>query len=255
MWIRTRPASASISLEARAPSADRPAAITETVSFRLLPTNERDHLDLDTGEVFQDYSYARIRKNHEKLISASLTIRVLPDESYYKHNAMHYMAAVEGDEFSRSATIMFDAFLAPAAFREVADKTRDGLLPETITFELMSDLSFIFRTRDEPEKKRALEYGWEPDGSGVIWHNKEDENKRLAIDSIRFDYAIMKPRYDEQLNVLLPANSVAPTDRISNQIAVILTMLVAVLKYLRWAMIGIVALAIMAAIFIAKQSR
>src|SRR5437764_1893851 len=117
MWIRTRPASANISLEARVPTSERPSPTQETVSFRLLPTNERDHLDLDTGEVFQDYSYARIHKNREKLISASLTIRVLPDESYYEHNAMHYMGAVEGDEFSRSATIMFDAFLAPAAFR------------------------------------------------------------------------------------------------------------------------------------------
>jgi hypothetical protein len=64
MWIRTRPASASISLEARTAVTDGSERPSEIVSFELLPTNERDHLDLDTGEVFQDYGYARLYKKN-----------------------------------------------------------------------------------------------------------------------------------------------------------------------------------------------
>lgn len=45
----------------------------------------------------------------------------------------------------------------------------------------------------------------------------------------------------------------APTDRVSEQIASIQTTLADVLKYLRWATIGIVALAIMIGILISKQ--
>ena len=82
MWIRTRPASANISLEARAPASDRPVPTQEIVSFELLPTNERDHLNLDTGEVFQDYSYAMLHKKEDKLIGASITIRAIPDDSF-----------------------------------------------------------------------------------------------------------------------------------------------------------------------------
>jgi hypothetical protein len=55
------------------------------------------------------------------------------------------------------------------------------------------------------------------------------------------------------MNRLLPMQSDAPTDRISEQIASIQTILADVLKYLRWATIGIVALAIMIGILISKQ--
>jgi hypothetical protein len=94
MWIRTRPASASISLEARTARTDRPERAPEIVSFELLPTDERDHLDLDTGELFQDYGYARIRKNEEKLIGASITIRSTTDKPDGEQSAMQYMGEI-----------------------------------------------------------------------------------------------------------------------------------------------------------------
>ena len=44
MIIRTRLSGASISLEARVPTKDRPVPTRETVSFELLPTEERTDL-------------------------------------------------------------------------------------------------------------------------------------------------------------------------------------------------------------------
>ena len=90
MLIRTRLASANISLEARVPTKDQPVPTQESVSFELLPPDDRDHLDLDTGEVFQDYDYARLHKNEKKLIGASMTIREALRNSYYKYNLMYY---------------------------------------------------------------------------------------------------------------------------------------------------------------------
>lgn len=246
MWIRTRPASASISLEARAPTSDRPVPTQEFVSFQLLPTDERHHLDLDTGEVFQDYSYARLHKNEGKLISASITIRALPDDSYYQRNAMHYMAEIGGDDFFRPSTIIFDVFVTPETFKKLSDNVRNGLLPETITIEL-------FRTTSGNPKKPLLELGWEPDGSGVIWHNRETESQQIQIESVNFDYAVLKPRYDEQTDRLLPIQSDAPAERTSEQIAAIQTTLADLLKYLRWATIGIIALGIMIGVLVSKQ--
>jgi len=252
MWIRTRPASASISLEAHAPTSDLPARTQEVVSFKLLPTNERDHLDLDTGEVFQDYGYAKIHNKESKLINASMSVRAIPDDSYYQHNAMHYFEEATDDLSSHPSSIMFNGFVEPEAFTELADHIKSGLVPETITVEFADGLSRLFTTTGENARKRVLEYGWEPDGSGVIWHNKEKEDRKLEIKSIRFDYAVVTPRYHAEMG-LLPIQSDAPTARISEQIASLHTALMEMSKHLRWAMIGIVALAIMIGLLIARQ--
>jgi hypothetical protein len=179
MWIRTRPASANISLEARAPTSDRPVPTQEIVSFELLPTNERDHLNLDTGEVFEDYSYARLHKKEDKLIGASITIRAIPDDSFYQHNAMHYLGEITGDDFNRPSAILFDVFIAPTAFRQLTDNIRGGLLPQTITVGLARDGSLFFTTSANSKKKAPLEYGWDPDGSDSFGTTKKRRDKKF----------------------------------------------------------------------------
>src|SRR5262249_47537952 len=157
MFIRTRPSAAGISLEARVPTKDRPVPTQETVSFELLPTEERDHLDLHTGEVFQDYVYAKVGKKKKNLISASMTIRPILDESYYRHNIMQYFSEQSGDNFFSPASIHFMMFIEPTAFRELANKIRSGLYPETITI----DLADSARTSTDPKQKPPIEFGWE----------------------------------------------------------------------------------------------
>jgi hypothetical protein len=254
MWIRTRPASASISLEARTALSDRPERAQEIVSFELLPTNERDHLDLDTGEVFQDFGYARTRKNEGKLIGASITIRSTKDKPDGEQSAMHYMREVTGDFYSRPSSIIFDVFIEPVLFQKILETARGGLLPETITIDLVDERSF-FTTSDAAKKETSFSYGWEPEGSGKMWHNKERENQKIVIENVRFDYAVVKPQYDEQFHRLLPVQSDAPVERITDQFTPIRAILLEMAKHLRWAMICIVVLAIMVGIFIAKQSR
>jgi hypothetical protein len=196
MWIYARPASANISFEVQTPTGDDSDATkrTEYISFQVLPTDERDHLDLDTGEVFQNYNYARSRNKHENLIAARLTIKPASDDSDYKRNAMQYFE-------SFPATIFFTVYVAPTTFRELANNVKNGLLPETITIGFDRDL---FSKLTNPQQQRLLEYSWEPDGSGMVWHNQEKENQAIPIDSIKFDYAVLRPRYDEKTNQILP---------------------------------------------------
>jgi hypothetical protein len=137
MIIQTRPSAAGISLEARVPTKDRPVPTQETISFELLPTEERDHLDLETGEVFQDYVYAKLHKKEKNLIGASMMIRPISDDSNYRYNRMHYFGEQSGDDFNHPASIHFVMFVDPTAFRELADKIRSGLYPETITIDLV----------------------------------------------------------------------------------------------------------------------
>jgi hypothetical protein len=241
MWLRTRPASASIFLEARTPTKDRPAT-QETVSFDLIPLNEVDHLDLDTGEVFQDPSYARLHKNEQKLIGASITINPLPDDSYYQYNDMSYFEEVKGD-YSSPSSIFFSVFIVPTAFRELVDNIRNGLLPETITIELSDN-----------RKRVPLQHGWQPDGSGMVWHNIEQENRRVPIKGVLFGYAVVKAQYDEK-HQLLPMQSYTLADRINEQIAPIQTTLAEMSKQSRWTMMGVVALVVIIVWFlIAKRA-
>jgi hypothetical protein len=232
MLIRTRLASASISLEACNPTKEYPIATRENLSFRLLPPDARDYLNLDTGEVFQDYQYARLHNKDKKLIAASITIRPMLDASDYQYNVMHYFEQTKSDDSYFLSQIYFSVSIEPSAFRELADKVKSGLFPEKITIQL--DDPPLFTTTTEPKKNAPLEYGWEPDGSGMIWHNTEKENRSVTIRSVRFDYELLKTRYDEkQIDRALPAQANAPADRISEQTAMIRISVAEILKPLR----------------------
>ena len=250
MWIRTRLASAGMSLDARVPTQDNPLTLQESVAFELLPTDDRDHLDLDTGEVFQDYSFARLHKNDKKLISANITIRPSRDDSDYQYNLMRYMGEQTGDDFNHPSSIDLNVFIAPTAFRQLIDNLRGGLYPGTITIELADEARF-FKTSTNPKTKAPIEFGWEPDGSGMIWHNKE--HRTIPIESVRFDYSIVKPRFDQETHRPLPMLFNAPTDRINEQMTLIQGRLMEMLKYSRWITMGVSALAIMIGISIVKR--
>jgi hypothetical protein len=87
----------------------------------------------------------------------------------------------------------------------------------------------------------------------MIWHNKEKESQRIPIESIRFDYEIVKPRHGDEQDHLLPMQSDAPTAHPSEQISQIQTSLAEMLKYLRWISKGVVVIAILIVIFMIKH--
>jgi len=254
MWIHVRPASANLLLELERPSenASDPAKRKEYISFQVLPTAEASHLDLDTGESFQDYNYARIRNKHDKLIGARLIVEPALTDEDYKRNRMRYSDAVQGEFESVPATIFFGVYVEPATFRELADNVKNGLLPETITIGFERDP--LYWSVNPPKDERILEYGWEPDGSGVVWHNKERENRAIPIENVKFDYAVLKPRHDEATNQLLPRLPEIVPARMNEQIASIQMMLVEMSKHLRWAAVGIIVLAVIVALWMVKHT-
>jgi hypothetical protein len=194
--------------------------------------------------VFQDYNYARLHKNEKKLIGASITIRSALDESDYEYNIIRYTGELSGVDYSHPSSIHCDVFIEPRAFRELAENTRNGLLPQTITIEFSRPSFFTATTnKKETPKKPPLEFGWEPDGSGMVWHNKEEDDRIIPVASVRLDYAVVKAQYDDkQAGRLLPIQSY--TDRISDQISPLQTALANMLKELRWTRMGVIALVI-----------
>lgn len=45
-------------------------------------------------------------------------------------------------------------FIAPTAFRELADNVRSGLFPEQVAIDLVDDPSLFFTTSANPKKRR-----------------------------------------------------------------------------------------------------
>jgi hypothetical protein len=153
MWMPVRPATVNILLKIERPSDDGgdPAKRKEYISFQVLPTDDRDYLDLDTGEVFQHYNYARIRNKQDKLIGAKLTVEPASDDSSYKWNRMRYSDAVQGEFDSFPATIFFSVYVAPDSI-ENWPKTRrtDCCLKRS-----PSDLSVTRCTQSPTRRKKS----------------------------------------------------------------------------------------------------
>jgi hypothetical protein len=209
-------------LEAHTPSKESPALLTQQrVRFELLPTAGHDHLALDTGEVF-----ARLHKKGQELIRVSIMIMAISSDTDTQYNYILYMDETGRDDFYSPSSILGSVFIQPKAFRDLVENVKNGLHPETITIELPSPP--FFTIKGAQKKQPPLEYGSAPDGSRIIWHNKEKENRKIPIQNIRFDYAV--------------AIQSTTSDRISEQIDLIQNSLADILKYLRWTTIGIVAL-------------
>jgi hypothetical protein len=107
-------------------------------AFGVYPV-DRDHLDLETGEVFRNPQ--RAGEEYilgEQYISGSLTVRRALAEDSYHHNAMFYLEGVSSsDGFGDSpSSIHFSVCLPSDDFQELVVNTRSGLLPSTVSVEL-----------------------------------------------------------------------------------------------------------------------
>jgi len=154
------------------------------VAFDVIP-EERFHLDLKTGEIFQSNSYAALRKQEDKAISATLFV------ARREHNAagaelsseMRYVPG-RGDRDSEIHLIwrLPDDHLAGFHSLVLAGRT-----PRT---------AVIFLQHGE------VEFGWEPDGSGQKWDN--EKNPSVPIENVSFNVDLHAPPADQPLNSEVP---------------------------------------------------
>lgn len=155
----------------------------QVVSFRV-HLDGRDHVDLETGEIFQRPS----RLNTNRLISASLTVEQAKSDEYYAYNRMSYSEELVSDDpiASCPSEIYFSVFVPSADMQDLATNIRSGFLPSTIRVELPFDLS----------ETSPIKYGWEPDGSGMKWLNSNKDNRQVKIRGVSFHYDLLKPVED-----------------------------------------------------------
>lgn len=197
------------------------------ISFRV-HLDGRDHVDLETGEIFQDPR----RLNKKNVISASLTVEQAKTEEYYGYNRMTYSEEIVSDDpiASHPSEIYFSVFVPQADMQELATNIRSGLLPSTIRVELPFDM----------RGSSPIRYGWEPDGSGMKWLNQDKNNRNVKIQGVSFHYDLLNPAEDSSTEAL----TTEPTgtfdlERVNaaavQQISGVLTSLRTEIKTMGWA--------------------
>ena len=154
------------------------------VAFNVLP-EEGSHLDLKTGEIFQGGSYAALRKQEEKAISTTLFVTrrqrnaagaELPSEMRYipgrgeRDSEIHLIWCLPDDHLAGFHSLV----LAGRTPRQAVVSFPHG----------------------------ALEFGWEPDGSGQKWDNKKSPS--VPIENISFSFELHALPTGLSLNTEVP---------------------------------------------------
>jgi hypothetical protein len=144
-----------------------------SVTFDVVP-EALSHLDLKTGEIFQDDATANLRKQMDKTIAAQLYVtwkdknaagEELPSE-------MRYMPPTRsGEPLISLVWRLPDDHLA--AFHALVV---GGRVPKRVV---------VFFPHDK------LGFTWEPDGCGQTWDN--ESSRTVPIENIRFDIPIAAP--------------------------------------------------------------
>lgn len=63
----------------------------------------------------------------------------------------------------------------------------------------------------------SLEYGWEPDGSGMKWKNSGEDSQKVGIESYDFHFPIFKTFTDEDLEDVFEVSRIPPFQRIERK--------------------------------------
>jgi hypothetical protein len=143
-------------------------------------THERSRLEFKSGEVLAHPDYAWREKNKGKTLDAYLNIypRNERDDPPKKSMVLYMDGYKSRDGLDDSSvSIFFEIWLGQVEFDSVREHIIAGHPPKTINIEFESDV---------------VKYGWEPDGSSMIWDN--DDTKAIEISVIRFNFEYTKAR-------------------------------------------------------------
>jgi hypothetical protein len=146
-----------------------------SLSFDVIPENH-SHLDLKTGEIFQDRGYATLRNQEDKQISA--TLFVAPRQQNAAGTELPSEMRYQSASGERVAEIWLTWRLADDQLTNLHSIILTGTIPRKAVIR--------FGVHNE------LEYGWEPDGSSQKWDN--EKNRTIPLENVRFDFKLYDTR-------------------------------------------------------------
>lgn|GEM_PF-5535624 len=195
------------------------------VAFDVVPEG-RSHLDLKTGEVFQSSSFAALRKQEDKAISAKLFV-TRREQSAVGAQLSSEMRYVPG-RVEREPELWL--------IWRLADVDLAGFHALVLSGKTLRT-AVIFLAHGE------LEYGWEPHGSGQKWDN--EKNPSIPIENISFNIDLHSNADNAPLSIAVPDGSdrafYADTARVNFALLGRLSSIEALLGRLSWT-VGLIAL-------------
>ncbi|MBM3952581.1 MAG: hypothetical protein FJ311_14150 [Rhodospirillales bacterium] len=151
----------------------------------------RDHIDLETGETLSHPAYQHRYKNEDKTlrppIEATCAFIKAKDSEDIKNNYLIYY----DDLPDVDSHILINVYFSDHEFEELIKNFRAGLIPNGISVEWKTS---VFDDR----ANYGWSYGWEPDGSGMKWANKDKDNRRIPLDGVSLSYNIRVVEIEEQ---------------------------------------------------------
>jgi hypothetical protein len=135
----------------------------------------QDSLKLETGEAFA-------RGDKREQISAHLHVHPSDGRDPEHTNDMRYFA---GDE-EEPSFINFDVSLPASDYSLLLNNIRGGIMPSSVM------VSFR-RGNGSP-----IEYGKFPDNSKIIWRNALQQNRRVDVESVEFQYQLIGDVYSDE---------------------------------------------------------
>jgi hypothetical protein len=162
----------------------RPVGINETLdlkdtihlSFSVHPA-DNGKWTLKTGQTFENPRYARLHDRLDKCINASMFLQRADDDDYHeteivvqhdKEYVLDHCVRYRNDELSIIYT------LRRCDFDWLLENAMNGRYPSEIVLHL--------------DQYGKVTYGWEPDGSHVLWDNENHDT--IRIEGINFRFAL-----------------------------------------------------------------
>jgi hypothetical protein len=161
---------------------DGTQSIGRTILRSVFP-EKHDHIDLATGEILRNPTYHRVHGTSAKGISAEVTIFKAKAEGVSRLGRMQYLRGISSaEQDDLDPSIYFAVELPAEAFADLAENLRHGIIPTSMTVEFLADIH---------DMNASIKYGWEPDGSGMIWNNQTEEGKQIPIRRVDFHYELL----------------------------------------------------------------
>jgi hypothetical protein len=213
----------------------------------------QDHayLELKTGQIFCNPRYANLRgrKGKHEMISASLSIRPALSDEDYRRNTMRYFPEAGSDFEYQPSTIYFQCYLPPDDFQNILTNLRSGLVPSAVTVDL----------NDIYDQGSILQFGREPDGSGMKWNNDKAASgqREVKIEGLTINYDLFESHGDDDAQTMTRRDRsvIEAVDAQSKQLAKQLNSIREAMYYGRLLIIVLVAIAVLALWFIQQHTK
>lgn len=116
------------------------------------------------------------------------------DSKDFDKNILHYYegATAADPEDSYDGAIQMNSFLPEAQFDVLLKNLCAGLIPKRIVAYLNLSLD-----------NATMTYGWEPDGSGKKWANRDEANRHIPVEKVSFEYDLREVEIEDQTDQLV----------------------------------------------------